>query len=305
MRPAAGALLAAVMGAALVACSPMESPAGRARALDQRAREVATRAAEADSAARRGTPSEAPIALWILPYHYAEISGLSLTADGRLLALGDENSEIWEIDYRRGVVTKRFTVGDPAIQADFEGLVAVDKQLFLMDSKGRIYRTTEGADAAQVAYDEFDPGLGKECEFEGLSYDPSADALLMACKHVGKGAPQSALVIYRISLGDRQATAVPIVVPIAQLNARGASWKEFEASEITRDPRTGNFLVMSSLQRGLVEITPAGALVRASDIPGNHRQPEGAAITPDGRLIVADEAAGDRPVITVYPSIGS
>jgi hypothetical protein len=112
-------------------------------------------------------------------------------------------------------------------------------------------------------------------------------------------------VIYRVSLADRQAAAVPVVIPIGQLNARGAPWKRFEASEITRDPRTGNFLIMSSLQHGLVEITPAGAVVRVSNIPGNHRQPEGAAITADGRLIVSDEAAGDRPVITVYPSTGS
>lgn len=302
MRAAAGAVLAAVL---VVACSPAETSVARNAALDRRAREVATRAAEADSAARTGKPSDAPIALWILPYHYSEISALALTPDNRLLALGDENSEIWEIDYRRGVVTKRFTVGDPAIQADFEALVAVDKQLFLMDSKGRIYRTTEGADGTQVPYDEFDPGLGKECEFEGISYDPAAAALLMACKHVGKGAPQSALVIYRVTLADRQPTSVPLVVPIGELNRRGAPWKRFEASEITRDPRTGNFLVMSSLQHGLVEITPAGGVVRVASIPGNHRQPEGAAITPDGRLIVADEAAGDRPVITVYPSTGS
>lgn len=302
MRAAAGAVLAAVL---VLACSPAETRAARNAALDRRGREVAARAAEADSAARTGQPSDAPIALWILPYHYAEISALALTPDNRLLALGDENSEIWEIDYRRGVVTKRFTVGDPAIQADFEGLVAVDQQLFLMDSKGRIYRTTEGADGTQVPYDEFDPGLGKECEFEGISYDPAAAALLMACKHVGKGAPQSALVIYRVTLADRQPTSVPLVVPIGELNSRGAPWKRFEASEIARDPRTGNFLVMSSLQRGLVEITPAGAVVRVASIPGNHRQPEGAAITPDGRLIVADEAAGDRPVITVYPSTGS
>jgi uncharacterized protein YjiK len=304
MRAAAGAV-AGLAAAFALGCSPGQTPAERDAALDRRAQQVALRAAAADSAAESGHPSDAPIARWILPYHYSEISGLTLTSDGRLLALGDENSEIWEIDYRRGVITSRFTVGDPAIQADFEGLVAVDRQLYLMDSKGRIYRTTEGADRSTVPYDEFDPGLGHECEFEGISFDPAAQALLMACKHVGKGAPSSALVIYRVSAADRQAQPVPIVVPIGQLNARGAPWKKFEASEITRDPRTGNFLVMSSLQHGLVEITPAGAVVRVANIPGNHRQPEGAAITPEGRLIVSDEAAGDRPVVTVYPAIGS
>ena len=302
MTPWAKAALAIMLGAA---CSRTETAASRNAALDRRGREVASRAAAADSTAAVGKPSQEPIALWILPYHYAEISALALTPDGRLLAMGDENSEIWEIDYRRGVVLKHFTVGDPAIQADFEGLVVVDRQLFLMDSKGRIYRTTEGAEGTTVSYDEFDPGLGKECEFEGISYDPAARALLLACKHVGKGAPEHALVIYRVPLDDRQAPATPLVVPIGQLNAAGAAWKRFEASEITRDPRSGNFLVMSSLERGIVEITPAGALVRVAAIPGSHRQPEGAAVTADGRLIVADEAAGDRPVITVYPSAGS
>jgi len=149
MRAVAGAV-AGLAVAFVLACSPGQTPAERQAALDRRAREVAVRAAAADSAAESGHPSDAPIALWILPYHYSEISGLTLTSDGRLLALGDENSEIWEIDYRRGVITSRFTVGDPAIQADFEGLVAVDHQLYLMDSKGRIYRTTEGADRSTV-----------------------------------------------------------------------------------------------------------------------------------------------------------
>ena len=297
-------LAAVVAGLVIAGCSPRQSATARNAALDRRAREVAMRAAAADSAARTGRPSDDPIARWILPYHYAEISALTLTPDDRLLALGDENSEVWEIDYRRGVVTKRFTVGDPPIQADFEALVAAAGRLYLMDSKGRIYQTTEGPAGGQVGYDEFDPGLGKECEFEGLSYDPDAALLLMACKHVGKGAPDGALVIYRVPPGGGPGATSRIVIPVGQLQAAGARWKQFEASEITRDPRTGHFVVMSSLQHGLAEITAAGALVRVADLPGHHRQPEGAAITAEGRLIVADEAAGDRPVITVYPSAG-
>ena len=295
-------LAAVLAGLLIVGCSPGQSAAERNSALDRRAREVAMRAAAADSSAQAGHPSDAPIARWILPYHYSEISALTLTPEGHLLAMGDENSEIWEIDYQRGVVTRRFTVGDPAIQADFEALVAANGRLYLMDSKGRIYQTTEGADGSRIGYDEFDPGLGKECEFEGISYDPDAGMLLLACKHVGKGAPDDALVVYRVPPDGAGPASSRIVIPIGQLQAAGAGWKRFEASEITRDPRTGHFVLMSSLQRGLAEITAAGALVRVAELPGNHRQPEGAAITPEGRLIVADEAAGDRPVITVYPS---
>ncbi len=301
MRAATGAALGIAL---LAACSPSEGPAARRAALDLRAREVRTRAAAADSAARAGQRRDDPIALWIMPYHYAEISALTLTADGRLYGLGDENSEIWQIDYLRGVVLGHFTVGDPPIQADFEGMVAVDSALYLMDSKGRIYRTVIGANGATVPYDEFDSALGKECEFEGLSWDPASSMLLLGCKHVGKGAPRDALVIYRVSPGGRGAAGAPIVIPQAALAAAGGQWHEFSVSELTRDPRTGNFLVMAALQRALVEITPSGQVVKAGAIPGHHRQPEGAAITPDGRLIVADEAAGDRPIISVYPSTG-
>lgn len=287
----------------LCGCSPSRSAAELRARLDRRAREVAVRAAGADSAAARGKPSTDPIALWILPHHFDEISGLALTADGRLLAQGDENSQVWEIDYRRGVVTKTFTLGEETVGADFEAIAVVDRKVYLLDSKGRIYEGTEGGAGASVPYNEYDTGLKKACEFEGMAYDPPGRAMLLACKHVNKGAPSDALVLYRWPLPGTGNGSPPtaVIIPIEQLRAAGARWKKFEASEVTRDPRTGRFLVMSSLQKGLVELSPEGALLRVGNLPGTHRQPEGAAITADGRLIISDEAGGDRPVITVYP----
>jgi hypothetical protein len=49
-----------------------------------------------------------PLARWILPAALREISGLVLTQDGRLLSQGDETGEIWELDYRRGILAKHF-----------------------------------------------------------------------------------------------------------------------------------------------------------------------------------------------------
>ena len=64
MRAATGAALGIAL---LAACSPSEGPAARRAALDLRAREVRTRAAAADSAARAGQRRDDPIALWIMP----------------------------------------------------------------------------------------------------------------------------------------------------------------------------------------------------------------------------------------------
>jgi uncharacterized protein YjiK len=287
-----------------VGCSP--GSGSKPALLARRGAEVAARAARADSAAAQGRASQQPIALWLLPSHYNEISGLALTPDGRLLAEGDENSEIWEIDYRRGVVTKRFTIGDAPIKGDFEAIAVAEGKVYLLESKGRIYVAREGAADEHVSYNEYDTGLRKECEFEGMAYDPASRSMLLACKHVLKHAPDDALVLYRWPLpggaSADDAAPDPIVIPRDSLKAHGASWKKFEAADITRDPRTGNFLVLSSLQLGIVELTPGLAVRSVRDLPGKHPQPEGIAVTADGRMIISDEAAGRVATVTVYPA---
>jgi hypothetical protein len=40
--------------------------------------------------------------------------------------------------------------------------------------------------------------------------------------------------------------------------------------------------------------------VRSEEIPGEHRQPEGVAITRDGILLISDEANVKPAVITLY-----
>ncbi|MBA2627505.1 MAG: hypothetical protein H0U85_05795 [Gemmatimonadales bacterium] len=298
-------LAALLCVAAATACSPSGDPSRVRAALDRRAAEVAARAASADSAARAGRRSDQPIAQWVLPARYAEISGIALTEDGRLLAHGDERAEIWEIDFRRGVVTKAFGLGQPPVQGDFEAMTMADGKLYLLDSDGRIYESTEGKDNETVAYNEYDTRLTKECEFEGLTFDPVSRSLVLACKHVRREAPPNALVLYRWPLpgtDSERAAPVPIVIPIARFNELGQTWKKFEASDIARDPRTGTFIVISSLQQAMAEITLDGRVLHAGRIPGRHLMPEGVAVTVDGRLIISDEANGQRPVLTVYPS---
>jgi len=53
-------------------------------------------------------------------------------------------------------------------------------------------------------------------------------------------------------------------------------------------------------EKGLIVVTPEGEVVRSEPIPGDHRQPEGVAITPDSILLVSDEANVKPPAITLY-----
>lgn len=253
-----------------------------------------------DTSAIGLTAERKPVARWVLPSSLDEISGITLTKDGRLLAEQDERAQISEIDYRRGVVTKQFVVGRPTVKADLEAIAAVGDDIYLLASNGTLYEFREGDNGARVDYTTHDTRLGKECEFEGLAYDSTRGSLLLACKNVGTKHLRDQMVIYRWKLngiGDRIST---LTVPLsAILPSMGK--KEFHPSDITVDPFTGNYVIIGSAEKGIVEITPDGQVVFARKLPGDHDQPESIAITRDSILIIGDEAKNRPAVLTLYP----
>src|ERR1700730_16935273 len=50
------------------------------------------------------------LARWLLPDQLKEIAGLALTPDGRLLTHGVKRGRVFEIDYRRGMIVKEFSL---------------------------------------------------------------------------------------------------------------------------------------------------------------------------------------------------
>ena len=247
-----------------------------------------------------GSWHDAPLARWIMPRELREISGLALTKDGRLLAESDEIGKVWELDYRRGILVKRFALGQGGVKGDFEGIAVVDSVLYLLTSKGKLYEFHEGANHADVGYVEHDTKLKDTCEFEGVAYDRSINSLLLACKHVLDSTAANAVVIYRWRLDARKADRLSrLVVPLDSLRGTN-NWKAFHPSDITIDPFTGDYVLIASKERGLIEITPAGVPVLAHALPPDHAQPEGVVITKDSILIISDEGGADLGKITLY-----
>lgn len=251
---------------------------------------------------------DAPIARWELPATLSEISGLALTADGRLLAHGDDRGKVFEVDYRRGVVVKEFTLGNPAAQADFEAITLVGDTVVLLASNGVLYEFAEGGNGKSVEYLTRDTGLGEKCEFEGVAYDATLKSLLLACKTVHDKALKDSLIIYRWPLPAasdigkakrKNKTLSYLAVPLARIIGSN-DWTELQPSDITIDPFNGNYVLIASRERALFEITPAGAVVFARPLPPGHDQAEGVAITKDSILIISDEAKGGPALITLY-----
>ena len=239
-----------------------------------------------------------PAARFSLPRDLAEISGLAWS-DGALLAHTDESGSIYRIDGVKGSVTRvAFLEGRP--NDDFEGIAVTDSQLVLGTSKGRLYVASWPTAPARgsLAYRVVVTGLGRGCELEGLAWDPGSGALLMPCKRVAGEKRKHGLTVRRWHLA-RGAALAPVVVS-ADAMAR-AGLPGFRPTTIEVDRRTGNWMLFSTAEPGAVEMTPAGNVVRAVRVSHDlHRQPEGLALSPDGDLFVADEAAGFRATLTRY-----
>ena len=314
-RTVTGAILAASVAAS--ACRPADAAkriradsaelAGRQVRLEQALRGRGSAATDsaadpsaADSSAVDSTAKDSAVARWVLPRDLDEISGLALTADGRLLAHGDERAQISEIDYRRGVIVKQFVVGAPTIKDDLEGIAVANGMVFLLASNGKLYEFREGANGTRVDFITSDTHLGKECEFEGLAFDAAINSLLLACKNVQLKDQRDQMVIYRWKVDGGDDRLSQLAVPLSRI-LPSIKEKELHPSDITVDPTTGNYVIVASIEEALIEITPAGEVVFARKLTGQHDQPESLAITRDKILIIGDEAGRRPAVITLYP----
>ena len=273
-----------------------EAKAAQARAAAAtRSQELARRIAIADANPAKGLP----VAMWLMPPDLREISGLALTPDGRVLTHDDNIGKIYEIDPKTGIVLKSFALsGDP--HGDFEAITIAGEDIYLLQSKGKLFKFKEGADGAQVPYSVYDTRLGKECEFESLTYEADSSRLLMACKRfLSKKAPHE-LFIYRLPLPLSGSSKIStLTVPLAEVVGSN-SWKNFHPSDIAIDPLTGNYVLIASHEKGLVVITPDGEVVRSEPLPGEHNQAEGVTVTKDSILIVSDEATNRPAAMTLY-----
>jgi len=281
----------------LVACG--ETPSAKAAQLrateTARKQELARRIALADA-----NPSKAvPIAMWIMPPELREISGLALTSRGTVLTHDDNIGRVYEIDPKTGILLKAFSLKNHP-KGDFEAITIAGTDVFLLESKGRIFQFKEGANGQEVPYTIHDTGLEKECEFESMAFEADSSRLVLVCKKFLASKAPKEVLIYRwpLPLGDPM-TMTTVKVPIKDVIGSNP-WTNFHPSDVNIDPFTKNYVIVASKEKGLVEITPDGEVVRSVPLPGDHRQPEGIAITKDSILLVSDEANVKPPAITLY-----
>lgn len=244
-----------------------------------------------------------------------EISGLSMGLDpNQLIAINDEKGHLYFLNKMTGKLEKEVDFGK---NRDYEGVETVKDEVFVVESDGELYRVQRiGTDDEDT--DEFENKLGRKYDVEGLTYDPVADELLIACKgKPGSGDRYDNMrAIYAFDLDTKGYSKNPkylidrgeiedyfesniddskfssalraLIDPDAALDA-------FGPSGIAIHPATGNFFIISSVGKLLVVLNPNGTIEHVEPLDKKiHRQPEGICFDKDGTLYISNEGKGKR-----------
>lgn len=266
-----------------------------------------------------------PEETWELPGKMDEISGLTLSPDGKhLIAIDDEDGELYFISKKSGKLKAEI---DFWRDGDYEGVELVgNDRIFVVKSKGTLYEITNVAEDGQqtTVHQTF---LSETNNVEGLAYDAPNNRLLLGCKGVaGKGnAFQQKKAVYAFDLATNTLQPDPVVLisqeavqqylelhPVMEevekitefFDPSGGEFS-FSPSGIAIEPGTGNLFIVSSRGKMLMVTSPNGTIIHLQKLKKKlHRQPEG--IVFDGNtLYISNEAkSGDDAVVHRFERIG-
>lgn len=237
-----------------------------------------------------------------LPDSLREVSGLAAASPGSVFAHSDEGGVVHEIGLTDGRVIRSFALGDPVEADDFEGIAADGERIYLITSEGRMLVASAGANGARVPFEEYDTGVGRACEIEGLSLAPEPGNLLIVCKAMLRGERRGTLVIYQWNTATHDRAEEPWR-EIDLTEALRAGRGEFAPSGIEWVPETRQLLVISARGRSMLVLDESGRVLSRHPLnAASHPQAEGVTVVGSNQLVIADEGADGRPGrLSVYP----
>lgn len=213
----------------------------------------------------------------------------------------DEAAVIYEIDLESGAIVKHFSLGEPAVRGDFEGLaIDGDGVFYLITSQGRLYRFREGEARANVPFEAFDTGLATVAEIEGLTFHYGEERLILASKTNFAPVMQATLALYQWAPERPDQPARPwLMAPIEPL-AQAVGMSGFHPSGMEIDQRTGRLVLLAGREGGLVELDRQGEVLASRGLGDLHPHAEGVTILADGGMLISDEGGKDRAHLTRY-----
>lgn len=228
----------------------------------------------------------------MMPASLHSVAGVALNSNGELMAHNDAVGAIHRVDAASGLVNATFTLDDPPMKGVFGDIAIAGDRFFLVSNSGELYEFTQGLDSGHVQYKRHRTSLSGNNNVTGLCYDPVTSALFFLCGgEPGRGYDKATQrAVYTMSLATMELAPAPrFVLDVKDICSR-LGIKRFTPTAIARHPESGSFLILSSDQPAIVEVTPQGTLLAEKKLsPAVHAGPQAMAIDRDGTIVIANE----------------
>ncbi len=230
---------------------------------------------------------------WELPRILGEVSGIAYINDSTFACIQDEEGVIYEFNLVKNEITRDVRFGE---DADYEAIAIDSTRAYVMRSDGRIFEIEDfTADSLQVS--DFETPFDAKNNMESLAYDPKSKTLVTVPKDRGLDKDRYKGV-YTISPETRKMQEQPLfnidmkTKTLDSITKKKAE-KNFFPSDLAIHPKTGDYYMVDGRNLKLLILNPRGEVKALHNLARYHfEQPESVGFTPDGKLFIANEAAG-------------
>lgn len=220
-----------------------------------------------------------------------EISGVYFyPKDSSVFAISDENGFLFKIHLTKNYLIQKWYFDK---NLDYEDLYYRDKRFYILSSNGNIQalKFSEKGDTITTQTTVFDPSGKMNDEFESLYFDPGKNAFILLCKKCESDKKKE---VSAWAYDPANATFTPFTFILNTdviAKKTGIKKLKFEPSAATINPLTGDLWILSSVNSLLVITDKNGNCKDAYSLnPSIFTQPEGITFTPNGDLIISNEA---------------
>lgn len=262
-----------------------------------------------------------PVERYKLPKYLEEISGISYYGKGKIACIQDEKAFIYVLKLEDEEIIDKYDFGD---NADYEDIVIVKKNAYILRNNGTIYRVKDFKKKDRKVK-KYPTELKEKNDAEGMAYDSHSNALLIACKgspSIKKGNPYEGYrAIYKFDLEEKELENTPhILINLERLDSYmdGSRFNKFsvkiakslglmerettfEPSGIAIHPLDDEIYIIASAGKMLIILNKNGKVkdVRELD-PEVFVQPEGICFSPEGSMFISSEGKGKKGYILEF-----